>query len=221
MVEEQPATCTDLGFYKKYCSECGYVVADHTCAALGHTNSVKSLSNMTYPEGMKATYICDRCGETITDNFDYTSGLYKENGCLLYTYDALEQVFDWNLSTTIAKDLMDTHTEFTQKSVKTEAHTHSLSIDEKAPTCTEDGYYRVTCSVCGEVLADHVCKRRGHNMYMVDPEDNTANIICPVFKCNRCDYTESTNHTHNWIANRNGYDAAKKYVEEADLIVLK
>ena len=204
VVEEQPATCTDLGFYKKYCSECGYVVADHTCAALGHTNSVKSLSNMTYPEGMKATYICDRCGETITDNFDYTSGLYKENGCLLYTYDALEQVFDWNLSTTIAKDLMDTHTEFTQKSVKTEAHTHSLSIDEKAPTCTEDGYYRVTCSVCGEVLADHVCKRRGHNMYMVDPEDNTANIICPVFKCNRCDYTESTNHTHNWIAK--GYE---------------
>lgn len=204
VVEEQPATCTDLGFYKKYCSECGYVVADHTCAALGHTNSVKSLSNMTYPEGMKATYICDRCGETITDNFDYTSGLYKENGSLLYTYDALEQVFDWNLSTTIAKDLMDTHTEFTQKSVKTEAHTHSLSIDEKAPTCTEDGYYRVTCSVCGEVLADHVCKRRGHNMYMVDPEDNTANIICPVFKCNRCDYTESTNHTHNWIAK--GYE---------------
>lgn len=204
VVEEQPATCTDLGFYKKYCSECGYVVADHTCAALGHTNSVKSLSNMTYPEGMKATYICDRCGETITDNFDYTSGLYKENGCLLYTYDALEQVFDWNLSTTIAKDLMDTHTEFTQKSVKIEAHTHSLSIDEKAPTCTEDGYYRVTCSVCGEVLADHVCKRRGHNMYMVDPEDNTANIICPVFKCNRCDYTESTDHTHNWIAK--GYE---------------
>ena len=188
------------------------VVADHTCAALGHTNSVKSLSSMTYPEGMKATYICDRCGETITDNFDYTSGLYKENGSLLYTYDALEQVFDWKLSTTIAKDLMDTHTElsdgrilvFTQKSVKTEAHTHSLSIDEKAPTCTEDGYYRVTCSVCGEVLADHVCKRRGHNMYMVDPEDNTANIICPVFKCNRCDYTESTNHTHNWIAK--GYE---------------
>lgn len=204
VVEEQEATCTDLGFYKKYCKECGYVVADHTCAALGHTNSVASVSNMTYPEGMKATYICDRCGETITDNFDYTSGLYKENGCLLYTYDALEQVFDWNLSTTIAKDLMDTHTEFTQKSVKTEAHTHSLSIDEKAPTCTEDGYYRVTCSVCGEVLADHVCKRRGHNMYMVDPEDNTANIICPVFKCNRCDYTESTNHTHNWIAK--GYE---------------
>lgn len=111
VVEEQEATCTDLGFYKKYCKECGYVVADHTCAALGHTNSVASVSNMTYPEGMKATYICDRCGETITDNFDYTSGLYKEDGSLLYTYDALEQVFDWNLSTTIAKDLMDAHTE--------------------------------------------------------------------------------------------------------------
>lgn len=678
VVEEQEATCTDLGFYKKYCSECGYVVADHTCAALGHTNSVASVSNMTYSEGMKATYVCDRCGETITDNFDYTSGLYKEDGSLLYTYDALEQVFDWNLSTNVVRELMDAHTELadgrilvlpswvhlsevaqqsgkteplhgdseepcfsqcvltevilpddtpylgtwfqgadniekielpdsiteyrggiyslnklkylkvsagvseinsyfslcynvetliipegvtsidgtvfpqfgiatengmnvslpstlkefgyclqgskisrlvipggveklhaissisgmkeitfeegiteipdwfkptsdtlkklyfpstlkkigvnafsgcegldeivfydgletlgnnafvgggsdlkniqkiilpnsikftgqeiplintstvnlvvfpeevdyfgsnapfiyggqsatstkvifpsivhnytnsiylsfpkmeelvipggdysnvsgfygcsglkkltitseitgmkgqffrvigsqltdiyyygseesmqkvveayvnlnennkpedafenatvhymtgtpptredlmkeygveegvyglysdktyanaveqhktkkssitaspvemlqlsetqlfdsikedTQKSVKTEAHTHSLSIDEKAPTCTEDGYYRVTCSTCGEVLADHVCKRRGHNMYMVDPEDNTANIICPVFKCNRCDYTESTNHTHNWIAK--GYE---------------
>lgn len=332
VVEEQAATCTDLGFYKKYCSECGYVVADHTCAALGHTNSVASVSNMTYPDGMAATYVCDRCNETVKDNFDYTAGLYTADGSLLYTYDALEQVFNWNLSTTIAKDLMDAHTELsdgrilvlpswshlmevaeasgkdcgliegnsddsiafaksvltevvlpddipylgkwfydtnieklylpdsiteykgqvnnndnlhyiklsantpvvnnflnnpniwtiiipegvttlrlfdstkedTQKSEKTETHTHSLSIDEKAPTCTEDGYYRVTCSVCREVLADHVCKRRGHNMYMVDPEDNTANIICPVFKCNRCDYTESTNHTHNWIAK--GYE---------------
>ena len=111
VVEEQEATCTDLGFYKKYCKECGYVVADHTCAALGHTNSVASVSNMTYPEGMKATYVCDRCGETITDNFDYTSGLYKEDGSLLYTYDALEQVFDWNLSTNVVRVLMDAHTE--------------------------------------------------------------------------------------------------------------
>lgn len=111
VVEEQEATCTDLGFYKKYCSECGYVVADHTCTALGHTNSIANVSNMTYPDGMAATYVCDRCGETVKDNFDYTAGLYKADGSLLYTYDALEQVFDWNLSTTIAKDLMDAHTE--------------------------------------------------------------------------------------------------------------
>lgn len=111
VVEEQAATCTDLGFYKKYCSECGYVVADHTCTALGHTNSVASVSNMTYPDGMAATYVCDRCNETVKDNFDYTAGLYKADGSLLYTYDALEQLFDWNLSTSIAKDLMDAHTE--------------------------------------------------------------------------------------------------------------
>ena len=83
-------------------------------------------------------------------------------------------------------------------------HTHTISIDEKAPTCTEDGYYRVTCSVCGEVLADHVCKKLGHNIQMIDPEDNTMDIMVPRFKCNRCDYTESTNHTHNWIAK--GYE---------------
>ena len=111
VVEEQAATCTDLGFYKKYCSECGYVVADHTCTALGHTNSVASVSNMTYPDGMTATYVCDRCNETIKDNFDYTAGLYKADGSLLYTYDALEQVFDWNLSTTPVKEQMDAHTE--------------------------------------------------------------------------------------------------------------
>lgn len=111
VVEEQAATCTDLGFYKKYCSECGYVVANHTCTALGHTNSVASVSNMTYPDGMTATYVCDRCNETVKDNFDYTAGLYKADGSLLYTYDALEQVFDWNLSTTPVKEQMDTHTE--------------------------------------------------------------------------------------------------------------
>lgn len=111
VVEEQAATCTDLGFYKKYCSECGYVVADHTCTALGHTNSVASVSNMTYPDGMAATYVCDRCNETVKDNFDYTAGIYKADGSLLYTYDALEQLFDWNLSTDVVKDLMDAHTE--------------------------------------------------------------------------------------------------------------
>ena len=100
--------------------------------------------------------------------------------------------------------LFDSTKEDTQKSVKTEAHTHSLSIDEKAPTCTEDGYYRVTCSACGEVLADHVCNKLGHNMQMIDPEDNTADIMGPRFKCNRCDYTENTNHIHNWIAK--GYE---------------
>lgn len=111
VVEEQAATCTDLGFYKKYCSECGYVVADHTCTALGHTNSVASVSNMTYPDGMAATYVCDRCNETVKDNFDYTAGIYKADGSLLYTYDALEQLFDWNLSTTPVKEQMDAHAE--------------------------------------------------------------------------------------------------------------
>lgn len=111
VVEEQAATCTDLGFYKKYCSECGYVVADHTCTALGHTNSVASVSNMTYPDGMAVTYVCDRCNETVKDNFDYTAGLYKADGSLLYTYDALEELFDWNLSTTPVKEQMDAHIE--------------------------------------------------------------------------------------------------------------
>lgn len=111
VVEEQATTCTDLGFYKKYCSECGYVIANHTCTALGHTNSVASVSNMTYPDGMAATYVCDRCNETVKDNFDYTAGLYKADGSLLYTYDALEELFDWNLSTTPVKEQMDAHTE--------------------------------------------------------------------------------------------------------------
>lgn len=111
VVEEQAATCTNLGFYKKYCSECGYVVADHTCTALGHTNSVASVSNMTYPDGMAATYVCDRCNETVKDNFDYTAGIYKADGSLLYTYDALEELFNWNLSTTPVKEQMDAHTE--------------------------------------------------------------------------------------------------------------
>lgn len=131
VVEEQEATCTDLGFYKKYCKECGYVVADHVCVALGHTNSVKSLSSMTYPEGMEATYICDRCGETITDNFDYTAGLYKEDGSLLYTYDALEQVFDWNLSTNVVRELMDAHTELSDGRILVlPSWTHLMEVAE-------------------------------------------------------------------------------------------
>lgn len=113
IVEEKEPTCTDLGYYKKYCKDCGYVIADHTCTAKGHALEAVGVSNMTYPNGMTAEYKCKRCGETVTDNFDYTSGLYRADGTLMYTYDALEQLFDWNLSTTPAKALMDAHAELT------------------------------------------------------------------------------------------------------------
>lgn len=111
IVEEKEPTCTDLGYYKKYCKDCGYIIADHTCTAMGHALEAVGVSNMTYPDGMTAEYKCKRCGETVTDNFDYTSGLYRADGTLMYTYDALEQLFDWNLSTTPAKEQMDAHTE--------------------------------------------------------------------------------------------------------------
>lgn len=83
-------------------------------------------------------------------------------------------------------------------------HVHTYVVEEQVATCTEDGYYRTTCSGCGEVLADHVYKKLGHNMQMIDSEDNTSDIMTLRFKCNRCDYTESTIHTHNWIAK--GYE---------------
>lgn len=43
--------------------------------------------------------------------------MYDENGNLMYTYSELEDKFDWNLSTTPAKTLMDDHTELTNGSI--------------------------------------------------------------------------------------------------------
>lgn len=78
-----------------------------------HTHNwiAKGYENMTYPNGGDSIYICETCLTKKTEHTDAVPGLYTEAGNLLYDYDQLEDKFDWNLSTTSVKRIMDAHTE--------------------------------------------------------------------------------------------------------------
>lgn len=65
----------------------------------------------------------------------------------------------------------------------------STSTDEKAATCTEDGYKRVTCDDCGAVLEEEVYTQLGHsyNSSVTNPTCTTAGYT--TYTCSRCGYS--------------------------------
>ena len=56
------------------------------------------------------------------------------------------------------------------------------------PTCTTDGYIKVTCSTCNETLSYEVIKARGHvlNDWEIIKEPTTKEEGLEVRKCSVC-----------------------------------
>ena len=111
VVDEKEPTCTEPGYYKKYCKDCGYVVADHTYTPMGHTLEAAGISNMTYPDGGDKVYVCTTCLNKKTEHCEAVPGMYDEAGKLMYTYDELEKLFHWDLSIHNAKYYSDNNAE--------------------------------------------------------------------------------------------------------------
>lgn len=66
---------------------------------------------------------------------------------------------------------------------------HDYTVDEKAATCTENGYYNATCNNCGDKKAE-VLVALGH-----DYKDTTVDATCEtrgyvLHECKNCDYEE-------------------------------
>lgn len=62
---------------------------------------------------------------------------------------------------------------FTEYAVATE-HTPSEIVDEKAATCTEDGYRKVECTVCDELAVDEFLPAAGHTEGAETKQDATC-----------------------------------------------
>ena len=155
------ATCTEAG-YEAYdeCSRCGYTTY-RKIEALGHDIVSHEAKAATCTEaGYEAYETCSRCG--------YST--YKEVPALGHNYK---------------------NGECTRCGKKADTHVHTpVLTDEKAATCTENGYKKYECSECGVVTVDEI-PALGHDLVLQNAKAPTCTEEgCEVYEfCSRCDYT--------------------------------
>lgn len=68
---------------------------------------------------------------------------------------------------------------------------HSYKDIVVQPTCTEKGYTKSVCDVCGETVISDFVSPLGHNMEITHSGTYCSAHDTLEYKCKRCDYTES------------------------------
>lgn len=156
---EVAATCTTAGGYDTvtYCSVCGEETerVSTTIDALGHDYDVRESVVATCTTDGYTTYVCSRCGDSYTDEYEafgHTAGTPVAE-------DATEAVCtaggQYNLVTycTVCGEKLSVET----VTVDALGHTYGDVVRENVTeaTCTENGAYDavVYCTVCGEELS--------------------------------------------------------------------
>ena len=149
-VTKEP-TCTTAGAYTYYCRECGTWVKADAIPALGHTWGNPYYSNeFSSGYGQK----CSVCGELA--ELDYVDCEHPAS--------SYHEAVITNPSCTVAgSKTCSCDVCRSSWSVSIAALGHSYTSEVIAPTCTDQGYTKHTCSRCGHSYNDSETDPNGHN----------------------------------------------------------
>ncbi len=145
IVETTPATCTKDGFTVNHCARCGLPqeTSRKVLKATGHQFSAWTLDIAGYVTHSRACTVCGEketaphiFGEWVIDDENKT----KTQTCETCGYSVTEST---------STECKHPYTERT--------------TEEKAPTCTEDGYKTVTCTKCDTVIEHTDSPASGHS----------------------------------------------------------
>lgn len=193
------ANCTDYGYNKYDCSECGYTYKDEFVNALGHDMS-KFVDDKN---GMTHTSTCSRCGLDETSTHFWSEWrLIKKEG--------LEETHQRKCEACGAL----------QTAVVTvfeEPHGHTMEKFEAVPpTCTEDGrseYYHCTDPECNKYYSDSngeneiekdswIIPAHGHNYEL--KEETPVSCTEDGRKYYEC--THDASHNYKLVIEAHGHD---------------
>ena len=194
------ATCLEDG-YKTYmtCTRCDYTTYE-VVSALGHILTHYNGKAATCTEaGYEAYDECSRCGYTTYKKIDalghdIVSHEAKAATCTEAGYESYETCSRCSYSTyeeipALGHDYKNG--ECTRCGKKADTHVHNpVLTEEKAATCTENGFKKYVCSECGTVTVDEI-PALGHDLVLQNAKAPTCTEDgCEVYEfCSRCDYT--------------------------------
>ncbi|MBQ3356943.1 MAG: leucine-rich repeat protein [Oscillospiraceae bacterium] len=180
--EHADATCTEPGYDRTVCDDCGETVSETAIPALGHDIVMLGEVPATCLEaGLTAGEYCTRCDYRLEQENVPALGHDWDDGVI--TVEPTETTPGEKTFT--CKRCGETRKEY----VPELSHVHSYTATVTAPTCTEQGYTTYTC-VCGDsYVADYVAAL-GHDLVVdaAKPATCTETGLTEGSHCARCDY---------------------------------
>lgn len=191
MTERIDAGCTESGYIRVYCSECGEILSETEIPALGHSETTRKIDS-TCTENGSVTVVCKICGTVISSETIPASGhkiqavTVLEPGC---ESEGLQQeicsvcgeiaahnkipALGHNSKWTTAQEPSCMTDGLEQESctrcgmllsVRALPASGHHEVSERAePTCTENGSVTVMCGDCGTVLSREEIPAKGHS----------------------------------------------------------
>ena len=147
-VEAKAPTCTEVGYDAyEYCSNCNYTTYAEIVAK-GHSYEAEVTAPTCTAEGY-TTYTCSVCDDSYTADATEALG-HTEADAVVENEVAADCVNAGSYDNVVYCSVCDA--ELSRETVTVPAtgdHVYAEVVDEKAATCTEDGYVTKVCG-CGE-----------------------------------------------------------------------
>ena len=187
------ATCTTEGQSAVKCSLCGKLLELQTIPALGHeAGEIITDQAPTCKTAGAEHSVCVRCNTVVYSAqlpAQHSFGDWQE-------YTPATQMGD---GTRIRSCQVCGYTEL--QKIPGDNHIHSYTKENIAPTCTEAGGERYTCS-CGASYLDNEIPALGHSTYETVTAATCSSDGFSICTCSRCRMTWQKNGTaalgHNW-----------------------
>ncbi len=145
-------TCTQEGYTKHYCVNCGDEYIDAKVKALGHSMRTETIKPTCTENGCDIE-ICNTCGYNYSNNVVKAAGhkaVIDKAVAATCTHIGLTE----GKHCSVCGDVLVAQKE-------TEKLEHTFNAVVTAPTCTEKGYTTYTCE-CGESYVDDYVDATGH-----------------------------------------------------------
>ena len=194
--ETKAASCTEDGYTKTICSDCGETLNTQVISATGHTYGAWTQTKApTCTEKGEESHSCSACGDKET----------REVAAAGHTYGAWTQT----KAPTCTEKGKETRTcacgDKETREVAAVGHTWGKETVVKEPNCTETGLKNQTCSVCGKTQNDVVIDALGHTWEekvikaATCEEAGEKELTCSVCGETKTEAIEALGHNCTWI----------------------
>ena len=183
-------TCTELGYDRFQCVECGALQKTNYVPATGHDYETVVIREASCQQGGLVLHMCKDCGDFYTDTTSMTSHTYVTNVVpATCTMNGYTEHICIDCGYKYITDL-------------TPLAKHDYREKVTAPTCTARGYTTYTCADCGDIYISDYTEPLGHEW---DEGHTVTSSTCESegvieYNCKRCDETmiaaiSATGHT--------------------------
>lgn len=176
-LETVRATCTELGYDRFQCSECGALQKTNYTPSSGHDYTSVVVREASCQQGGLEIHSCKRCGSFYTENTSMTDHRYQtKNIAAICTKNGYTEHICIDCGYKYITDL-------------TALARHDYREKVTAPTCTEKGFTTYTCRNCDDVYINDYTEPTGHKW---DKGHTVTSSTCDSegvieFHCKKCD----------------------------------